>query len=378
MKIEQRHWTRDVGWSPPAARLNGAQWVLAFGSSAALRTPDLPADLRRAYPGAYLMGCSTAGEICGERVWDDSVVVTAVEFAKSAVEGHAFPLTHPRESRDVGGRIARALQSRPGLSHVFVLSEGVHVNGTELVAGLTDALPPGVRVTGGLAGDGPRFRETLVMANGPATPNQIAAVGLYGSELRIGFGSLGGWDPFGPERLVTRSQDNILYELDGQSALELYKNYLGDQAEGLPASGLLFPLSVRGPEEKSWVVRTILGVNEADRSMTFAGNVPTGHRARFMRANFDRLIDGAGSAADGARHELRDAPAELALLVSCVGRKLVLKKRVHEEVETVRHALGHHPVIAGFYSYGEISPAGTGAPCALHNQTMTITALSEG
>ena len=124
-------------------------------------------------------------------------------------------------------------------------------------------------------------------------------------------------------------------------------------------------------------VRTVLAINEDARSMTFAGDVPVGSSARFMRANFERLVDGAGEAAQTSRQALGSHRPELAILISCVGRKLVLKQRVEEEVETVREAVGEETVLAGFYSYGEISPFFKAGRCELHNQTMTITTLSE-
>jgi hypothetical protein len=259
---------------------------------------------------------------------------------------------------------------------VLVISDGQNVNGSELVAGLTRHLPQGVTLTGGLAGDGDRFQETLVLWDGPPEPDRIAVIGLYGDHIKVGFGSMGGWDPFGPERLITRSDGNILYELDGQPALDLYKKYLGEHARNLPASGLLFPLSLRTAAGEN-VVRTILGVNEAEHSLTFAGDMPQELHARFMMANFDRLIDGAIGAAQTSYEAIGNTAPELALLISCVGRKLVLKQRIEEEVEGVRDTLGNDTILAGFYSYGEISPFTPSATCELHNQTMTITTLSE-
>jgi hypothetical protein len=247
-----------------------------------------------------------------------------------------------------------------------VISDGQNVNGSKLVAGLTEHLPLGVTLTGGLAADGDRFQETLVLWDSLPEPNKIAVIGLYGERLKVGFGSLGGWDAFGPERVVTRSAGNILYEIDGQPALALYKRYLGEHAKDLPASGLLFPLSLKTAAGES-LVRTLLGVNETDHSLTFAGDVPQGTHARLMKANFDRL----------SYEAIGQTSPELALLISCVGRKLVLKQRIEEEVEGVRDTLGEKTVLAGFYSYGEISPFTPSAKCELHNQTMTITTLSE-
>ncbi len=378
MKIEQRCWTAGRGWEPaaPGAMKESAHLVLVFGATSLLRDHDHLARLGRIYPGAHILGCSTAGEIFGTRVLDDSLVVTAVHFESTRIYGAKIKLDTVKSSREAGERLARHLKPE-GLVHVVVLSDGLKVNGSDLVKGLVANLPKNVSVTGGLSGDGPRFQETLVAWDGPAEPDTVAVLGLYGDRIKVGYGSLGGWDPFGPERLITRSDGNVLYELDGRSALELYKQYLGEHAKGLPATGLLFPLSVRRRDAETGVVRTILSVDEQHQSMTFAGDVPTGSYARLMKANFDRLIDGAVTAAKTSSQAIGSSGIELALLVSCVGRKMALSQRIEEEVEGVRDVVGDQATLTGFYSYGEISPFTPSATCELHNQTMTITTLSE-
>ena len=360
--------------------------ALVFGATSLLAKPELIVSISESYPAAHVLGCSTAGEICGTQVSDDSLVVTAVQFEHTQLRGACVSLNDVTGSIQAGERLAQALPAsvpdpKTGaaqtLAHVLVLSDGLKVNGTALVSGLMAYLPAGVTVTGGLAGDGARFEKTLVCWDGAPEKDQVAVLGLYGSRLKVGFGSLGGWDPFGPERLITRSKENVLYELDGQSALGLYKKYLGEQAKGLPATGLLFPLSLRSKAGETAVVRTILSVDEKERSMTFAGAMPEGAYARLMKANFDRLIDGATGAAKISYEAIGSATPDLAILISCVGRKLVLKQRIEEEVEGVRDILGGGAALTGFYSYGEISPFTPGAKCELHNQTMTITTLAE-
>jgi len=376
MRIEQRKW-KAQGWiaGPPGALGESAQLVLIFGATHILRE-SLVEQVKATYPRAHVLGCSTAGEICGAQVSDDSLVATAVSFEHTRLKGGQVKLSQVENSFQAGVSLARCLDPE-GLAHVLVLSDGLAVNGSDLVRGLTQHLPDWVTVTGGLAGDGERFEETLVFWDSAPERNIIAALGLYGSRLRVGYGSLGGWDPFGPERLITRSKGNVLYELDGRSALELYKKYLGEHAKGLPATGLLFPLSLRAKADETGVVRTILSVNEAEQSMTFAGDVPEGAYARLMKANFDRLIDGAIGAARTSYQAVGSTSPDLAVLISCVGRKLILKQRIEEEVEGVRDILGDHTTLTGFYSYGEISPFTPGAKCELHNQTMTITTFSE-
>jgi len=378
MKIEQKAWTRAKGWSGHSrpAFQEKTQLVIVFAATECLKKKTFLEDVRKMHPEAHLFGCSTAGEICGTSVLDDSIVTTAIHFEKTEIAGARITLNGVSSSFDAGSMLAQSIK-REDLRHVFVLSDGLGVNGSDLVNGLAQALPEGVTITGGLAGNGDRFEETYVFWDDLPSQNTLAILGFYGDHLKIGYGSMGGWDPFGPERVITKSKENLLYELDGQCALETYKKYLGAHAAGLPATGLLFPLSIRTKNGETGIVRTILSVNEKEKSMTFAGDVPEGAYARFMKANFERLIDGSSGAALRC-HEMMNAKApDLAILISCVGRKLVLKQRVEEEVESDRDVLGGKTILTGFYSYGEISPFVQGAPCALHNQTMTITTLTE-
>jgi hypothetical protein len=377
MKLEQRLWTRADKWKPSSAGLSAnADLVLIFGETSLLKEGTLYEEIRASYPKARLFGCSTSGEIHGDRVLDGTVSTTAIHFEKTRIQFASTKLPSAEESHKSGKELASRLDT-DGLRHVLVLSVGLNVNGSELVKGLAAGLPGNVTVTGGLAGDADRFRETFVIADAPPSQDVVAVVGLYGSHIKVGSASLGGWDAFGPERVVTKAKGNILYELDGKSALQLYKTYLGDHAKDLPGSGLLFPLCVRAGDSSEGIVRTILSVDEGDQSMTCAGDVAVGSYARFMKANFDRLIDGAVQAAEKSR-PVKGTTPELALLISCVGRKIVLKQRVEEEVEGVREIFGSRTVLTGFYSYGEISPFTPSAKCELHNQTMTITTLSEG
>jgi hypothetical protein len=377
MQIEQTQWKPGTGWSPAPGRLGAAaNLVLVFSSTSLLRDGTLLAEVRHAWPKARIAGCSTSGEICGTRVEDETMVCTALHMEKTRIEGGKVVVGSGVDSRAAGAQLARSLP-REELEHVLVLSDGSTINGSELVKGLCENLAAGTTVTGGLAGDGERFAETYVVWDGCAGRDTVAAVGLYGSALRVGCGSMGGWDPFGPERLITRSRGNVLYEMDGRSALALYKQYLGDHAKGLPATGLLFPLAVRFEEGGRGLVRTILGVDEEHQSLTFAGDVPEGAWARLMKANLDRLIDGATGAARSSVGGLDGHPPEIAILISCVGRRMVLRQRVEEEIEGVRDVVGQAAVVTGFYSYGEISPFAPGGRCELHNQTMTITTLAE-
>ncbi len=373
MRVHQHLWLQGQPMLQSPAE--SAQLLLVFADAARLRDPALSQALENGWPGVPSIGCSTAGEIHDTRVHEGSVSITAISFDRTPFRIAVEEVRERGDSRAVGRVIAERLAA-PDLAGIFVLSDGLIVNGSELVLGLSSALPVGLPLTGGLSGDGARFQQTLLLAEGEVRGGRVAAVGFYGDHIRIGCGSRGGWDLFGPTRVITRSEGSILHELDGEAALDAYRRYLGHHAADLPASALRFPLSLDIPGHSQGIVRTVLGVDASTGSMTFAGDMPVGARARFMHANFERLIDGAQAAAGVCGPSIRE-PAELAILISCVGRKLVLGQRTEEEVEGVRDVLGPTTPISGFYSYGEISPFTPGAACELHNQTMTITTFAE-
>jgi hypothetical protein len=376
MELFNARWSADSGWSAPLPRVDGAgTLVLVFGGAAAGAATGV-ADVVLAYPNSAVVGCSTAGEIVGDEIHDDSVTVSIARFADVSISLAAAAVGDVAGSYACGSALGRQLRAGDqNLQAVLVFCDGVGVNGSAMTAGLAGEVGPEVAVSGGLAGDGERFETTWILVGGELRRGWVTAVGLSGPGLEVGHGSRGGWDIFGPERRVTRSQGNVLLELDGTPALSLYKTYLGDRADGLPATALLFPLSVRSPSgEGHPLVRTVLAVDEETQTMTFAGDVPEGSLAQLMRANFDRLIDGAHMAAQDTGVGEGAGPT-LAIAVSCVGRRIVLGARAEEELEAVLAALPAGTLLTGFYSYGEISS--TDGVCELHNQTMTLTTVRE-
>ncbi len=371
----------DVSEVPSNPAWDGPQTlVLAFFAPEFGLHPAPLERLRAAYPHSFLLGCSTAGEILGASLEDHSVAVAVLHFASTRLCIAQADVSGPGVSREAGENLGRALAA-PDLKGVFVLSDGLNVNGSELVSGLNAALPAHVTVTGGLAGDGERFQNTHVIVAGPGEamrplPRQVGAVGFCGDSIRLASSSKGGWSPFGLERRVTKSEGNVLFELDGKPALELYKTYLGDRAQGLPATALLFPLAIldEAAYGSEFLVRTILAMDEGAQSLTFAGDIPQGATVQLMRCNLDRLVEGAANASENLG-EVTEGPA-MAIAVTCVGRRMLLGERAEEELEAVLDALHDGTLQVGFYSYGELSPM-TAGPCQLHNQTMTLTLIQE-
>jgi hypothetical protein len=352
------------------------QLVLVFGSGELVTNEDLFIQIKSKFPKADIVSCSTAGEILDNEVYDDSAVVTAIYFEKASVKSVSVEINKNVNSFETG-KTLMSLLNQDDLVSVLVISEGSFVNGSDLVAGFNELNTTNIPVTGGLAGDAARFAKTQVGLNTVAKEGTVVAVGFYGPSLLIGHSSFGGWDEFGKERVITRATKNVLYEIDDKKALDLYKEYLGPYVDELPGSALLFPISLRTNDADKNLVRTILNVNEDDGSMIFAGNMPEGSKLRLMKVNFEKVINGSSIAASNTASMHADHNANLAILISCVGRKLILQDRTSEEVQAAQKIFGNQTAITGFYSYGELSPFNPGSNCELHNQTMTITTFTE-
>jgi hypothetical protein len=373
-------WNLQAGWSPAVDQAEKVALVFYFGTRDVLASGARYRELKTRFPFAHILGCSTGGQINNSDVSDDGIVAAAICFDSTKLRLISHPIADSSHSWDCGEAIGRAL-SADDLAGVFLLSDGLNVNGSELVSGLVSTIGSSIPLTGGLAGDGADFAETLVGGDCAPQSRIVVGLGFYGRAIRIGHGSAGGWDLFGPYRQVTRSDGNVLFELDGEPALDLYERYLGpEDSKGLPGSALLFPIQVHDTEQPdSAVVRTVLAVDREKRSMTFAGDVPQGWTAQLMRGNFDRLAEGAADAARQARGGLKVGADDhrLSILVSCIGRRLLMGQHICDETEAAGAELGTDTLRLGFYSYGEISPHAKSGICELHNQTMTVTSFAE-
>ncbi|MBW1297948.1 FIST signal transduction protein [Aquimarina litoralis] len=377
MKSQQYIKEKNSEWKPANTYNDSLKepLVLVFGNRYLLEDPKIFDEIKDLYPTGDIIIGSSAGEILGESVTDSSLSLTAVEFEKSQYKVvRENILDYDKDAYKTGQKLSNQLPEN-NLKHVFVVSEGSFVNGSALIDGL-ESIHKSVTFTGGLCGDDARFEKTLVGYNDIPKEGEIIAIGFYGDSLDITSAQYGGWTPFGPERIVTKSDNNILYELDEQPALDLYKKYLGDKAAELPQSALLYPLSVKSEGKKEAIVRTILSIDEKENTMILAGDVAEGSVVQLMMANIDKIAEGAAQAALFGM-EKREKSPDLAILVSCIGRKLVMDQRVEEEIEEVVEIVGKEAVVTGFYSYGELAPFRNSKKCELHNQTMTLTLISE-
>ncbi len=379
MQVLQLQWKAKSGWLPIGRNtpIKNADLILCFGGRNVLEENNRFEEFRKEHPNAQIVYSSTAGEIADIDVNDESISAILMQFDDTPIKTVRKNANDFDCSLILGKELLKELNA-PDLKHVFVLSDGQLINGSELVTGMSKVKNDNTIITGGMAGDGYNFKKTLVGLDEPPKEGEVVAIGFFGENIQIGFGSKGGWDVMTKQRVITKSDKNVLYELDGKSALTLYKEYLGDAAAELPGAALYYPLSIQDDSGiGNPVIRTILSINEEEQSMTFAGNVPEGFSAQLMKRNPERLIKGAGEAAHIALENLGSQNPDLAILVSCAGRKIVLGQHIDEEVEEVKNKMGADTVISGFYSYGEIGPKNNKYDCELHNQTLAITTFKE-
>ncbi len=352
------------------------QIILVFADRLILEEGKVYQQLKNNFKTADIITCSTAGEIYSRIVEEDAAVSIAIEFQRTPAFLSKGNINDFKNSYELGVFTAKNLPTE-NLTFVFVISDGNLINGEALVNGIQQSINKEVIVSGGLAGDAGRFQKTLVGLNEDMREGNVVLMGLYGNHIKVGVGVEAGWDVFGPEKVITKSNGNILSEIDHSNALDLYKLYLGKYAEQLPSSALLFPISIKSKDSENFLIRTILSIDEKKKEMKFAGDVPEGSVIRFMKSNFDRLINAASNAETSLLNQLNGIKPELVIVTSCVGRKIVLSDRIEEEVEAATDRLPSNAVIAGFFSYGEIAPNGQLTKSHLHNQTITITAFAE-
>lgn len=386
MKLKIASHSFDSGWKGlNEARLLDSvnTLVIAFCSSKYFKDTKAISEIQNSFPKATIVGCSTAGEILREEVHLDSLCLVSIQFERATFHVESIDNIDMGHSQASGITLARRIK-KPNLKGMFILSDGLTTNGSSLAEGIDSVIDTSkVAVSGCLAGDGSDFRKTWQIDKGQIVSGKVVAIGLYGS-IELSQGTAGGWDKFGLERVITQSQGNVVYEIDHRPALQLYSEYLGERASSLPASGLYFPIQIKSSKYGDRpLIRTLLAINRDSQSLTFAGDVPAGSIAQLMKANTDRIVDGAGEAATKIKDFISSADKDrilgdtLALAVSCVGRRLVLGHRSVEEVDAIGEILGNKSHLIGMYSYGELAPSAAGLPCELHNQSMTLLCFRE-
>jgi hypothetical protein len=325
-----------------------------------------------------LVGCTTDGEVSGNGFNMDSAILAGVVSKKLSFDV-ASVANLSADSESAGRTLAQKLPST--VKYILLFSDGITGNGCALLRGMQSILDPGIPICGGTAADGNRFQQTFQFVNNQVLTDAAVAIGFSG-EFQIGFGIGSGWSPVGIGRTVTKANGTILYELDNEPALEVYKRCLGKHAEKLPGVGVEYPLALI--EEKyscmihdyyPFLLRATMAVYPQDGSIKFAGEIPQGTVVRLTCGDHQAILEATRRAVNQAKFDLGQAKPALAFLFSCMARKIILGRHIRDEIQIIKDELGPGVPIVGFYSYGEYSPIKLGAPSLLHNETASISIL---
>lgn len=378
MQVEQRKWSKSTDWEVLSDHKlsNKANLVFVFGSTELVQDVNKFDEIRAMYPNAEIVVSSGSGEIMADETSTDTLCVTAIYFEQTKIKTLEIKLDDVKDSFDVGAHISAHID-KDDLSNLMIFSNGDQINGSHLLTGLQFNLSETVPITGGLAGSYDPFSATYTGLNGIGVKGSVIGVGFYGNKLKIGHSSRAGWTPFGPERFITRSTNNVLFELNDEPVFDFYKKYLEGLFDDMQEAIRIYPLGIKTENGQDRLLRAFLNYDPKTGGALFAGDMPEGAKVRMMKSNVNSLIDAAGDAANSSTTPFDFEEPDLALCVSCVGRQFVLQDWIGEEIQSVNEIFKSKVPIAGFYSYGEIAPQAPRKKSALHNHTMTITTFKE-
>ncbi|NTV99076.1 MAG: hypothetical protein HGA70_07930, partial [Chlorobiaceae bacterium] len=315
--------------------------LLVFGAMS-FNHRELLAGITSVTGNITLVGGTTAGEISPEGVSSGSVVIMA--FAHDDLEfvsglGQNMSKDETACSLQMVNDILGKTAFDPDAS-LMVFPNGMGGDGLKVLDGLQLLLGKDFEITGGFLGDDERFENTFQYHNGKVYKDTIVGLMITdpGKKYRKGIGVRSGFTSIGNSLVCTASEGNVLKEFEHTSALELYKDFLGaERATRLPAICLEYPFGIidgdpSGRGESLFQLRCGLSVDHEKGTITLAASIPEGSEVTLTTASRGDIINGALEAAEQAKKILGGAIPEAIVMFSCVGRKLVLGRRVQEEV----------------------------------------------
>ena len=323
-----------------------------------------------------IIGCTTDGEISSDGFRTDSAVLGGI--VSDQIDFHLASVKDLGQDCERAG-ITLAAKLPENVNYIQLFSDGLTGNGCAILRGLESVLDKTIPVCGGTAGDAGRFRRTWQFAGNRVFSNGAVAIGFSGN-FQVGTGASSGWSPIGLAKKVTRSVDNILYELNGEPALNVYERALGKHASKLPAVGVEYPLGLvteRGAEgEKDYLLlRATMSVNRKEGAISLAGEIPEGSTVHICCGDSASLLEAAKKAGRLALADLEGRRPVMIFIYSCMARRLILGRQVEEEINCIREAVGPDLPVLGFYTYGEYGRIKKGGPNRLQNETVTVSVI---
>jgi hypothetical protein len=321
-----------------------------------------------------VFGCSS----CGEFLYDNHQQVISEEglvcMMMALVPGSFDVRLFGRQghtSFELGNSIGRWATDRVEKPALLVLGSGLDTDGEQLVRGIQQITGDGVQMYGGLAGDDARFRETFVFSEEKLENNGAIAMVFDTGLYDIGGIATSGWVSIGAEKIITHSEGNVVYTIDGEPALDVYKDYLNVNDADLPEIGVEYPLLIRKPGSDD-VLRAVINVDRDKKSLIFAGTVPNGAVVTFSSSPGFEIIEFTRNKVIAFYNNNKETDA--LILFSCMARHNALGPTISEEIDEAWQKWAK-PLI-GFFTYGEIGNNYHGV-CDFHNETFTMVSLKQ-
>ena len=335
-----------------------------------------------------MVGGTTAGEISTSGFSTESVVIMALSSDELYfVTGIGLNMRHDETAcgAALAKKVSNKMPAKEALS-LLIFPDGMGGDGVKVIEGLHSVMGSGFEIVGGYLGDGEDFQTTYQYYDGKVYTDAIPGLLVCGKEsFKTGIGVRSGFESIGNRFWCTESQGNVVRKFDDEAALDLYKEFLGEErSQRLPGVCLEYPfglidekVSIGGKEY--FQLRCGLAVDHEKKTITLAASIPEGGAITLTTASRGDIINGAEMAAQQAKESLEGAAPKAILMFSCVGRNLVLGRRTEEEVAAVKKVLGEDVPLIGFYTYGEIGPIDKMEPhlsvTKFHNETVVVWVL---
>ena len=378
VQVVTTFYTHQQGWHTPLPALDSPQTlVLVFSEPDVQRYETAISELQAHYPQSLITGCSALAGIVDHKLMENGLLVSILQFQNTTLAITAVKINNMEDSWRAGQHIAKKLQ-QADLAGLLLFTDGINANSTELLAGINSVIEQKrVNIAGGIASDKMQFEQTWVLYQGKFYTNLACGIGFYGSSFQLRTYAKDGFKPFGPERKVTRAEKNTLYEIDNMPALQLYREYLGENAKNLPHIALNYPFAVWDNDRENYRVRVPIDIDESTQSIKFIADIPDTSSTQLMYGTFDNLIEGAEEAANDLMSTMSTDRPVFVLAISCAARRLILAEDTAQELEATFNRLPPGSQQLGFYSYGELAQHSPNSCCHLHNETMTLTVIYE-
>jgi hypothetical protein len=347
--------------------------------------PEIQAVITRTLRPKHLVGSSTGGIILSNGVTNRGIALVGINSDDMSFGVSAISDLENQDMHYIGHDLARRAAQDLNSSHreVFItFSEGIEKNSSQFIRGVKEALGGVFPVLGAISSDDFKYKKLSQFFQDQILHN--SAVGLLlGGTFHPALGCKHGFKPLGKPRTITKVDGYIIRTIDNRPAVEIYKHFLGAEAEGLNHKTLnsyaaLYPLGIYLEEPNQYLLRNLIDILE-DGSIVCHEGIPRGAEVHLMISNSDSCISSAVEAAKLAKASLGDRQAKLVLIFESLARHKILGNAAFSEIQAIKDVLGHTTPIVGMCSYGEIGPFGTLNNIKniyLHNENILIVAIS--